>query len=182
MKHYLLPIMALTALMLTACDNDDDNYTEGNFMVINHTYYPVDSCMAIVGDEDADSYDGYKVDLYVVISGTSLSTDGVQTGNGGYMHFTLYSSSATQLDSGLYNFTTTTPYPVDSFSYGLFNWKNGTTAVQIGAIGGRMRITYDTGNTYNIAVSFFDSDADQAYTHYYGNVQFVTSTPTPTSK
>lgn len=175
MKHYLLSIMALTALLFTACDNNDDDYVEGNYMVINHTYYPVSSCMAIVSGEDAASYGGYKVDLYVIISGTTVSNEGVQSGNGGYMHFTLYSSSATQLDSVLYDFSTTTPYPVDSFSYGLFNWEYGTTSVQIGAVGGRMRLVYDTGTTYDVAVSYFDSDGDQAYTHYFGPITFVTA-------
>lgn len=173
--------LLLAGSVLISCDKDDDDVSKKNYLKIGETEYVLSSGIyENYGQMEAVDfqYDGYNLDLTLLSSGLTSSTnsDGFPdiSGSGQIIYFEMFSSKENEFDSRDYTFSTSEPYPVGTFDDGSFcinysvenednNW--------IDISSGKVTIS-KAGDTYSITIDCTSEKGDIIKGFFQGTLQY----------
>lgn len=161
------------SLMLVSCKKKGDKVT--NYFKVNNTTYELSNGILENYGTDAESYDGYNLDLSLITDGISVSASDVWSGSGKAIYFEMYTTSSTYLSSGEYDYdNTTSPSPTFSFdlSFYVLDLVFPGTGTPVQIISGTVTVVKD-GNTYDITLSDGENNSGDAITaHYKGTLTY----------
>lgn len=130
----LFSALFLVSAFFISCDkeNDDNGVAQKNYLKVGEKEYVLSQGLIVNhGQAISDEYwqhEGYNYVLSLVSSDIAISIDSYgeieALGSGQIILFELFSSKNNELDSRLYHFSSTQPYPVGTFDYAGFslNW------------------------------------------------------------
>lgn len=123
------------------------------------------------------SYEGVNLDLMLFSRNLSISTDGEETltGSGEIIYFELFTSNSTSLDNGDYTFHNTPPYPIGTFSYGIYaigwdsdeNVEEGIVEITSGTVSVNKK-----GDEYEITLACKDAEGKDVTGYFKGRLQY----------
>ena len=174
----ILTSMLLISLILVSCENED-NEDKKNYLRIGETEYNLSSGLLDDNGPYRDvmedfQYDGYNLDLKLVSSGITISTDEGLSGTGLMIAFEMFSSEEGKLSEGTYVYEDTKPYSTGTYDWAVYltNWPlEESSNDEWVNITGKVAIERN-GSEYEIDIDCTDKNGKSIKGYYKGNLHY----------
>jgi hypothetical protein len=160
------------SLALTGCKKDKDKVS--NYLKVNGTTYALVEGV-LENDGTSESWEGYNLYLTLLSDGFTVDENDDWTGSGKAILFELFSTSATSLPSGNYDYDdVTSPSPTFSFDGGFYvlNLVIPSGGTMVDLVSGTLTVVKD-GSSYDITLkNCEDEDGNTITAHFAGTLQY----------
>lgn len=184
MKKYFYSIfwVLFVSFYFIRCEEAFQNdLIKKNYLKIGNYEYDL-STGVLEYNSQAEGNEGFDLDLglfskNVIISGNDNGGYGI-LGSGEIIQFDMFTSNERFLDKGIYSFQNTPPYPIGTFSYGLYTvgWEQGDLSLDNTFRISSGKITVDKkGKEYEISIDCKDENGNDVTGYYKGALQYFNS-------
>ena len=165
-----LPLLLIIVLLvaLSSCKKDKETDKKNHLKYDGKTYELAEGILINYGQWE-ETAPIYNFDLFLISSGINFEQE---TGQGHIIYFEFFTSSASQLAAGTYNYHATS-YNAFTFDYGFFaldaNFETGIAEIEGDIEGGNVKVEI-SGSTYTITINGTDSDGKKITGYYKGSL------------
>lgn len=174
----------LISSFLMSCSKDDNETTSKNYFKINDVEYNLSDGILYSWDETYDAnnpdYYGYEQALQLWSKDLSLQIDNdgypSLSGKGLIVDFEMFSTTKVSLDNGDYTISSTSPYPINSISEGMYSVDfediEDCNCTPVSLTNGKITIS-KSGNDYSISIDCTNEYGDKITGLYKGTLHYI---------